>query len=242
MVKPGHTLGLIVLLCALFWPAAAGAEDGWKLVTNRDQVKVFVAPEPGMALGRFRGETILTVRDFRTIAAVLDDEEAMARLFHLVSQVDVVERGSVYDRIVWLDAKLPWPVADREVVLVMSLTQDPDTYAVTVPFRSIELEQVREPRSVPVAQMEGHFGFQPIAPGRVRATLELRLDLGGRVPAWLANLMVRDMPYFALMELRRITDDERYQGVDLGYYRIPPGWPESMAEQGEAAPSVSTGR
>jgi len=44
----------------------------------------------------------------------------------------------------------------------------------------------------------------------VEVTYELIMDPGGYIPAWIANIVLKDIPYFTLEKLRRVVDRPEY--------------------------------
>lgn len=213
---------------ALAGTPQAEARD-WVLITDKDGVKVYRAHTDDSPIKTFRGETDVSLEDFRSIGAIMDDYDFVSSWLHMVSEIEGFKRPSPHRREVWLTTRLPWPVADRDVVLEVLMEQDLETYTVRMPFRQV----VRIPdkdKYVRVPRMDGYLEFAPIEPGRIHLTIEVILDPGGRLPAWLANLILRDIPYFSLKSFRNVANTERYQGVDLGYFDVPPGWPGNNNE------------
>ena len=68
--------------------------------------------------------------------------------------------------------------------------------------------------------MWGRFKFQRLPDNAMEVTYELVLDPGGYIPAWLANLLLRDAPYFTLERLRRIIRNQEYQGKFYDYLEL----------------------
>lgn len=209
--------------------APQAEERDWVLITDKDGVKVYRSHTDDSPIKTFRGETDVSLEDFRSIGAIMDDYDFVSSWLHMVSEIEGFKRPSPYQREVWLTTRLPWPVSDRDVVLEVLMEQDPDTYTVRMPFRQV----VRIPEKdkyVRIPRMDGYLEFVPLEPGRIHLTIEVILDPGGRLPAWLANLILRDIPYFSLKSFRKVANTEQYQGVDLGYFEVPPGWPGGSSE------------
>jgi hypothetical protein len=200
--------------------------DAWKLVTDRDGIQVYMAHDDDARIKTFRGVSEFDLHEFNSIGAMMDDYDFVATWLHMVSEIEDLGRESPYDREVYVTTRLPWPVSDRDTPLWVGLEQDPETYAVRVPFHHLPERLPEEDSFVRIPQMEGFFLFEPLDPGRVRMTFQVVLDPGGYVPAWLANLILRDIPYFSMKRLARVANLEKYQGVDHGYYKIPPAWQE----------------
>ena len=47
------------------------------------------------------------------------------------------------------------------------------------------------------------------------------MDPGGYIPAWIANIVLKDVPYFTLLKLRRIVFEPQYQAFHTGTFRQP---------------------
>lgn len=73
-----------------------------------------------------------------------------------------------------------------------------------------------------IPQMKGLVSFYPTGHGHeIEVTYELALDPGGRVPAWIANLMLKDAPYFTLERLRQIVTRPEYQDWQEPVLQLP---------------------
>ena len=216
-------LGLLLLgLAGGLW-----AEPGqdWQMVTDRDGIKVYMAHSDDSKIKTFRGEGEIQADDFRSIANQLDDYPFIASWMHMISELDDLGMETPYDRRIHVTTRLPWPVSDRDAGIDVKVFQDPDSYTVLVPFVARNDIVAESDSYVRMPELEGYLRFEPLEPGLIYMTFEVVLDPGGYIPAWLANLILRDIPYFSLKRLRRVSNAEEFQENNPGYFRIPPGWP-----------------
>lgn len=232
-------LSVMVLLSGL--AQAIETDRDWELVSDRDGIQVFMAHTDDSNIKTFRGEGDIQIDDFRSIGNQLDDYEYIASWLHMISGLDDLGRISDLERHIWVTTRLPWPVSDRDCAIEVQVEQDPETYTVTVPFvaRPDLLEE--KDSYVRMPQLEGFLRFAPKEPGTVHMTFQVILDPGGYIPAWLANLILRDIPYFSLKRYRRVANAERFQGVDSGYFKVPPGWPGAVESAAATALTESQG-
>jgi len=239
------TLILLSVMTVMAHASAAAEEPAWILVTDRDGVKVFRQDENSTRLKTFRGIARMKVDDFKAIGVLMDDYAAVADFMHMVSEIRDVKRYAHDKRDVYITTRLPWPVSDRDAPLRVSFYQEPETYDLVMP---IELNpgMPEQKGYVRMPQMQGYYRFSPVAPGEVDVTIEVILDPGGAIPAWIANIILRDIPYFSLKRLRRVINQPRFQGVDTGYYEVPKSWIEaedaSVANVSAESPGPSTPR
>lgn len=217
---------ITVVMCSVMLPSMAVAleEQEWILVTDRADVQVYRKDDSDARLKTFRGVAQMTVDDFNAIGVLLDDYDAVAGFLHMVSEIRDLRRHSQYKRDVYITTRLPWPVSDRDAPLNVLFYQEDNGYDLVMPFSLNSDGYPEQDNYVRMPQMEGFFRFHPLSPGKMEVTLEVVLDPGGALPAWLANVILRDIPYFSLRRLRKVVNLPRYQGIVTGYYDAPESW------------------
>ncbi|WP_162925708.1 START domain-containing protein [Isoalcanivorax indicus] len=224
-----HALACIIMIS----PGTAGARAGglaetvdWRLITDREGIRVFAASSEASRVSAFRGEMQMRIDDFRGIALRLDNYEAVAAWMHMVSAITELDRRHDHDRDLYLTTHLPWPVRNRDVVLQIGLHQDPDDYTLTLQYDDIDRPGPVSPGYVRMPQMVGTLRFTPLEAPLVAVTFEVTADPGGAIPGWLSNMLLRDIPYFSLYRLNRMINQtplpERPYHPDI---KAPPGWP-----------------
>lgn len=219
---------VLALLWALLSPVMAHTLPGdpeWRLVTDRDGVRVYMAHSDDSPIKTFRGETVVLMSDFRAIGHQLNDYEYVTGWMHMISSIEDIHRASDTEWQLWVTTRLPWPVSNRDAALDLALTQDPETYAVIVSYG--DNTSLLPPQSgyVRMPDLHGRLQFTPLEPGRVHVSFEVVLDPGGYIPNWIANLILRDIPYFSLRRYQRVADQKRFKDKEVSTYRVPPGWP-----------------
>lgn len=223
------TITTTIILLLVIWPIslvhAQYDESDWKLVTDRDGIRVYMAHGDDARVKTFRGVTELQVDDWRALGAQVDDYKFVASWLHMVSEIRDLGRSSDTDREIYVTTRLPWPVSDRDAPLKLTLSQDSDTYAWHVHYINNPDGMSEQSSYVRMPQMEGNIIFLPLQQkGHVEMTFEVVVDPGGYIPAWLANLILRDIPYFSMQRYSRVINLERYKGASHDYYKTPPWW------------------
>lgn len=216
--------GTAFMLCALALNGHAST-GRWTLVTQREGVRVYMAHDDGARIKTFRGEARIALGDFSALSAQLDDYAFMASWLHMVSGITEISRDAPLQRRLHVSTRLPWPVDNRDITLDMVVSQDPRSYAVNVLFNESRVRLPVRDGYVRMPFMKGCIRFHPLAPPEMAVTYQVTVDPGGHVPAWLANLLLRDIPYFSLRRLARLVDKPLPAPVQQAYFRVPPGWP-----------------
>lgn len=215
-----------LLAFALFLPliACAAAPQNWKLVSDRDGIQIFMAHSDESRIKTFRGVTTFELDDFYAPIALLDDAEYLPRWLYLIRDIHEVKRRSPIDRDYYVLTKLPWPVADRDAGLQFSVKQDPQTHEIQIYFTARDGIVKNDGKYVRIPEMFGYFNTLPIGGKKVRVTFEVRLDPGGYIPAFLANFILKDIPFVSLQRVRRIINTDRFKGHPVDYIKMPEPW------------------
>ncbi|KAF8061318.1 hypothetical protein HT031_004409 [Scenedesmus sp. PABB004] len=96
--------------------AECGSDDGWRLISDDGRLRVMYRHTPGSSVHGFKGSA--------TLPAPMAQPVAMAREFDLVTSwnsyvttSDVLRTYCLIDLLVYASVWLPWPLAERDVVI-----------------------------------------------------------------------------------------------------------------------------
>lgn len=214
---------LFLLACWMCVAAvtAQAAENPWRLVKDKNGIKVYMRHTDDSPIKTFRGVMSFDVADPSSLIALFNDYPAMPRWAHFISSASELGRKSPLDRNLRFLTSLPWPVSDREALVHATVKQDPLTYDVNITLANAPTLLPPNPDFVRFPWFKGRFDFKVLAADRVEATYEVEIDPGGYIPAWMANILAQDAPYFTLDKLRRIHQRAEYQGKKFDYLDFP---------------------
>lgn len=230
---------LLVLQATLVWadPAPGGAsrtvgelDDEWRLVSDRKGIKVYMRHSDESRLKTFRGVVRIPLEDEFAMVALLNDYDTIPRWLHFVDGAEEITRDGPLNRVLRFTTHLPWPLSNREAVLEAFVVErmDEKEESVMVYMENRPDRIPANPDYIRFPEMDALFGAVRHGDGEVEVIYQVVLDPGGYIPAWLANVLMRDAPYYTLDRLRRIIRREEYQGHYFDY--VPnlrgPGHPE----------------
>ena len=224
MTIPGCLLALLPLLPVL---VHADGHD-WRLISNRDGIRVYTRDNPGTPLKSFRGVTRFRLHDEYALAAVLNDYADYPDWLHFVDGARELSRHGPLDRLLRFTTLLPWPLEDREAVLKCRVRQEPGPNGGRVVARLINRPRALPPNPhyIRFRTLRGKLAFRNLGDDLVRVTYQVTLDPGGYIPDWLTNILMRDAPYFTLERLRREVHRPRYRNRYYSYLNLRgPGRP-----------------
>lgn len=182
-------------------------------------------------LKTFRGVMRMALDDEYAMLALYNDYDSYPKWLHLIDGASEIGRDNPLRRQLRFTTRLPWPLSDREALLDadmrMHITPE-DEHVVVFLNNNPDLLPANDDY-VRFPELEGLFKIQRLAPGEVEITYQVVLDPGGYIPAWLANMLLRDAPYFTLERLRRIIVQSEYRGLYFPYLDLHgPGRPKDI--------------
>lgn len=220
-----RSLPLVFLLLGnLLWAsavqAAPAANAGWRLVSERNGISVYRQDEGESRIRTFRGVTRFPISNPAALEALLNDYAAIPRWMHFITSGSELSRKSYVERTLRFTTELPWPVSDRDVVADFTVLQEGNMVrisAVDKPGAATNPDYVR----IPDLNGRLEFHFFPETK-ETEVTYEIVMDPGGYIPAWAANIVLKDTPYFTLLKLRRIILEPDYQNFRGSRYLVYP--------------------
>lgn len=193
----------------------------WKLVKDKKNVQVYMRHTEQTRSKSFKGILVFQPGEpFSAIAALLDFDHNH-QTFHFVSDIEELERVNDFTRIARVHTLMPWPIKDREAVAKIQVVQDPDTKSIVATIEQTDIDVPVLPGYVRVPEFRGLLGLELVGDQGIKMTYEFLLDPGGNVPLWLADVVLKDTPYYTLQRLRRFVDKPEYQVQRFDFIDYP---------------------
>ncbi len=187
------------------------AETPWEEALARDGIVVHRRAAAGSPLHEVCGRGVVEAKLARVLA-VLRDVAHEPEWIPKCSDASILEHrgGSVH--IAYHRTSLPWPVADRDVVVRSEMTVDPDRRVVRIV--TISTKDARLPPRqgvVRVPAMRAHWLLAPSEDGRAtHVEYQAFAEPGGWVPSFLARWVSTELPYDTIVALRAQVKHRRY--------------------------------
>jgi len=192
----------------------------WELEKEEEdlQLKIYTREISGSSLKEFKGEMLVETQ-LTTLAALMLDSQAAPKWMHQCEKFEVVEQLDERNAITYFINGAPWPVSDRDAVVSSSMSQDPETLTMRIDVSVVADYLPIDDDYVRIPHMTGFWAFTPIAEGKVKIVYQVHADPGGSLPAWLANSVVVDTPYYTMSNLREMLKQEKYQQAEIPFIK-----------------------
>ncbi len=187
-----------------------GSQSGWNKVKDKRGIKIFLKSMPESKFKAFRGVVIIET-SIETIMSVFRDIPEHTKLLYLCSNSSLLNGISKFEYITYNVLDAPWPVKDRDSVNRIRVFEDTMANEITISMEDYQGLFPVQPRRVRVAKFEGFWKLKPAKNGNVEVVLQMHVEPGGNIPAWISNLAVVVFPYNTLSNLRQIVKLSKYK-------------------------------
>ena len=219
----------IGLLC--LGPARA---EQWSLRKQDQELGVAVWDrETPEGYREFRGVTRVRSR-LSALVALFRDTERMPEWLYRTQHVETLSWVSELETYASTTISMPWPFRDRDAVLHVQLSQDPESFAVRLVASAAPDFMPEIDGYVRMPVVHSTWRFTPLTDGRVEVEFSGYADPGGQLSKGLLNRfqanLVWQSPYRSLRALHQVIADPRYQAASIPGLKDPDQ--SALAESG----------
>lgn len=204
------TVACSLILLYLLQICHVFGDDGWRLSKKHNEIWVYTRPSPTCGFDEFKGITIIDAR-IEVLGIVLKDIPSFPLWMSDCQKSYILEQNGKNDFIFHFVQTLPWPVKNRDMVLQARSTIDWKAGYFQVDFHSVD--DGRIPTSDDYIRMKvvGCFLLEYIEREKTQVTYIIQADPSGFMPAVVANLISRKIPYETLLRMREMVKYNRYR-------------------------------
>lgn len=203
-------VGILALVFFLPAPAAVAYDDGWQLVMDRDGIKAYMREVEGSSIKEIRAVTTIAAT-LENIGEVLRDVPANVEWQAYCTESELMKMHHRNKLDLYIALGLPWPVTDREILVRTETSYDLDSGRAIVGISTFD-DPGCQPRSerVRVTDFTGTYVFEYIDRYKTGIIYTYRIDMAGRLPAWLINFMGKYTLYDTFKNLRKMVAKQKY--------------------------------
>ena len=186
---------VFVLIATFVLSFSSGAQAAWDPVGVTAGVKVERKTMPESALFAFRGEGVFDV-PIGLLISVLKDADIAVEWVDLMTEHTVLRNAGENKNLIYESYGLPWPISDRDYVMVETYGYDAASKVFTIDYESVE-DSAKPPVKELVRAMayRTFWRLTVVDSDTTKIEVEVFTDPKGSLPAWLINMIQKDWPW-----------------------------------------------
>lgn len=186
-------------------PLSVTTPGPWKLKKAKDTIEIYTRAYPDSPFKEFKATSVLDTTFEELLQELYDAPMYTPTCDFNISYRIASEKES--SRFFYYKQEMPWPLKDRDVVTELKLveyTEDRIYLSIETVSDVLDIQD----NCLRIEKLSG-FWLLEKEEGGIRATQQIHMDPGGRVPAIIVNPLVVKGPFKTFKELHRKLDSHK---------------------------------
>jgi len=197
-------ISFIVLLSLL--SSISIGQYNWKLVKDKDGIKVYTSDVPNSAFKAIKVECTLP-GTYAKLVSILTNVSQFSDWIYNTKTSKLVRQITPLDFIYYLETHLPWPLSNRDAVIHFRIRTDSLPQFLTISGSNEPALVSKIPGRVRVNHYVASWKVTMPSAKTIRINYFLEVDPGGSIPGWIANMFADKGPYGTFSNLARLLNE-----------------------------------
>ena len=215
---------ILIVLAQVSSPIANAQESKPKL--EKQGIKVWTEKVPGSRIKQFVAEVDINAR-IDTVASLLSDISRCREWLHNCTKGIELLRNSFNDRHLYQVNSMHKWAKSRDYVVHSSVSRNPETGQITIQLnadndfctnkKSETCQSTKAQPYIRIKVLKGLFTLTPINDNQVTVHWQQHLEPGGRLPPFIVNNLLVDIPWNSLNNIRHLAEKENSKPIRMRF-------------------------
>ena len=192
----------------------ASAQYDWQLKTEKEGIKIYTSLVPESKIKAVKVEAEFNATASQLVALIMDVNTSTDWIYH-VKSCKLIKQVSPSELYYYSEVSLPWPAANRDYVAHLTVTQNPDTKAVTIYGPAVTGFVPVKEGIVRVSDSDGKWVITPSGTDRIKVEYTIHVDPGGSLPSWMVNMFAAEGPIKIFRNIKVQLQKRAYKNTVL---------------------------
>jgi hypothetical protein len=206
-----------ILICSIT-PFFVTAQAAWVLKKDKDAIRIYTRDVDESAFKSVK-VTCTIPGTLSQLTALLLDVSAHERWVYNTKRSYLVKQLNPNQQVYFSEIDLPWPLANREVVVFMNIVQDPVTKVLHVNIDNAVNDIPVKDGTVRVPASSVKWNVTVLPGKRLNIEYYGQVDPGGSVPGWIANPFTTKGPFETFRRLRQVITSPTYAKASFDFIK-----------------------
>lgn len=194
MAKKKISFLFIILISTL----SVADNNGWKIVNEESQIKVYLRPSPIKFLDIMKGVGLVDGPPEKIAYILLDSTQK--KNWDGLRKEKILEQKSSINKVFYQAYEVPFPFSNRDIVFRITCKKIKDGFVLTYTSE----HHLKAPKTIGErATINAKYLLKRIKGNKTLATVEVLFDLKGDIPAFISNIISRKWPISVIKHVRR---------------------------------------
>jgi hypothetical protein len=194
------------------------SQVAWALKKDKDAIRIYTRDTENSSFKSVKVTCTIT-GTLSQLTALLLDVSAHEHWVYNTKTSYLVKQIKQNQQIYYSEIALPWPLANREVVVFMKIVQDPVSRVLQVNIDNVENHIPVKSGTVRVRASSVTWKVTPLEGNLLSIEYFGQVDPGGSVPGWIANPFTTKGPFETFKKLRQLITSPAYAKASFDFIR-----------------------
>jgi hypothetical protein len=211
-------IAVFLLLSFLLWGFSPFLDTEWKLEKNKNGVSVYTRNITGSSYKEFKAVVTVSA-SLSTVVSVFKNTNGFIEWMDKCIEASQLKKISETEGIGYYVIDAPWPVTNRDMVTQYVIHQDSLSKVVVISMEGKPGYIAAKEGLVRLPKLKGFWKFIPKGNNNTEIIYQVHAELGGSVPAWLANYTVVDSPFKTMENFVVEVKKDKYKNAKFSFIR-----------------------
>ena len=170
------------------------SQTQWNLKKDKDGIKIYTGSLDNSKFKTVKVECIVK-SSLSQLATLLLNAESQPKWVYSTKFAYITRKVSPSEIYYYAQMNTPWPINTRDMVIDLTITQDPATKVMTVHADNIDKVIPVKSGITRVPATEATWTVTPLKENKIKIIYSIRVDPGGGVLAWMVNIFIVKVPF-----------------------------------------------
>jgi hypothetical protein len=178
------------------------AQPSWKLVKEKNGIKVFTATSEQSKFKSIRVQTVFE-GTISKLLRIVTDVKGHPKWVYKAKNTQLVKQLNANELLYYTQSSMPWPVNDRDAVIHLTINSDVAHHVLRMNSFSEEAYIQKQKGVVRIPYLKASWYVTESA-NKINIDYTFQVDPGGTLPPWLVNLLADKGPYETFHNLEEL--------------------------------------
>jgi ribosome-associated toxin RatA of RatAB toxin-antitoxin module len=176
---------------------------------EKDSIKVYTCDNDNSRFKTIRATVLMNATLSQVTSIIMDVEKYGAWQFNTIS-AKMLSKPNEEDVTFYSEVDAPWPIANRDLIIRIQLSQNKQTKVVTLNCNSLPKYLPEKKPIVRVPFSKALWTLTPVSAKQVKVDYSIEINPGGAVPAWMVNMVCAQAPYESFRNFKARLASKNY--------------------------------
>jgi len=208
--------GLLFFIVLFFFHYSLFAQTDWTLKKVKDKMSIYTKTVSSSGLKGIRVKCNLPAKLSQMVALIMDVDAGVEWVYGTKSST-LLKKISPWELYYYSEVEIPWPLANRDFIAHLMVSQDSRTKIVTINGPTDANYLPAKKNIVRVNHSNGKWVLTPLKPNLIQIDYTLEVDPGGNIPVWLVNLFATSGPVETFKKMKVQIQKAQYVNANLSF-------------------------